>query len=61
MSSATKSSASKSETRKEQRDILRALEDLEATERTMYELDHRKDQIMTVCPRRAGQSGDVEP
>jgi hypothetical protein len=34
---------------KEQRDILRSLEDLEATERTMYELDHRKDQIMTVC------------
>jgi hypothetical protein len=34
---------------KEQRDVLRALEDLEATERTMYELDHRKDQIMTVC------------
>jgi len=46
---------------KEQRDVLRALEDLEVTERTMYELDHRKDQIMTVCPRRAGQSGDVEP
>ncbi len=34
---------------KEQRDVLRALEDLEATERTMYELDHRKDQVMTVC------------
>jgi hypothetical protein len=34
---------------KEQRDVLRTLEDLEATERTMYELDHRKDQIMTVC------------
>ncbi len=34
---------------KEQREVLRALEDLEATERTMYELDHRKDQVMTVC------------
>jgi hypothetical protein len=34
---------------KEQRDVLRALEDLDATERCMYELDHRKDQVMTVC------------
>jgi hypothetical protein len=34
---------------KEQRDVLRALEDLEAKERTMYELDHRKDQVMKVC------------
>jgi hypothetical protein len=34
---------------KEQRDILRALEDLEAKERTMFELDNRKDQVMTVC------------
>jgi hypothetical protein len=34
---------------KEQREVLRALEDLKATERTMYELDHRKDQVMTVC------------
>ena len=34
---------------KEQRDVLRALEDLEAKERTMYELDQRKDQVMTVC------------
>ncbi len=34
---------------KEQRDVLRALEDLEAKERAMYELDHRKDQVMTVC------------
>jgi len=33
---------------KEQRDVLRALEDLEAKERTMYELDHRKDQVMTI-------------
>ncbi len=34
---------------KEQRDMLRALEDLEEQERTMYELDYRKDQVMTVC------------
>jgi len=34
---------------KEQREVLRALEDLEAKERTMYELDNRKDQVMTVC------------
>jgi hypothetical protein len=34
---------------KEQREVLRALEDLAAKERTMYELDHRKDQVMTVC------------
>ncbi len=34
---------------KEQRDVLRALEDLEAKERSMYELDPRKDQVMTVC------------
>ena len=32
----------------EQCDLLRALEDLAAAERTMYELDNRKDQIMTV-------------
>lgn len=29
--------------------MLRALEDLSAKERTMYELHHRKDQVMTVC------------
>ncbi len=34
---------------KEQREVLRALEDLKEQERTMYELDHRKDQVMTVC------------
>jgi hypothetical protein len=34
---------------KEQREVLRVLEDLAAKERTMYELDHRKDQVMTVC------------
>jgi hypothetical protein len=33
----------------EQRELLRALEDLTAKERVMYELDNRKDQIMTVC------------
>ncbi len=33
----------------EQCDLLRALEDLAATERTMYELDNRKDHVMTVC------------
>ncbi|MFL5654794.1 MAG: hypothetical protein ACJ8CB_11555, partial [Ktedonobacteraceae bacterium] len=34
---------------REQRELLRALEDLRANEHVMYELDHRKDQIMTVC------------
>jgi hypothetical protein len=34
---------------KEQREVLRALEDLEAKERSMYELDNRKDQVMTIC------------
>ena len=33
----------------EQRDLLRALEDLTANERMMYELDNQKDQVMTVC------------
>jgi hypothetical protein len=33
---------------KEQREVLRALKDLDAKERTMYELDNRKDQVMTV-------------
>jgi hypothetical protein len=33
----------------EQRVLLRALEDLAASERTMYELDNAKDQVMTVC------------
>ncbi len=33
----------------EQREVLRALEDLDAKERRMYELDHRKDQVMTTC------------
>ena len=34
---------------REQRELLRALEDLAAKERVMQELDNRKDQIMTVC------------
>jgi len=34
---------------KEQREVLRALEDLKEKERSMYELDNRKDQVMTVC------------
>ena len=33
---------------KEQREVLRALEDLKEQERSMYELDNRKDQVMTV-------------
>jgi hypothetical protein len=33
----------------EQRDLLRALEDLTSGERPMYELDNAKDQTMTVC------------
>ncbi len=34
---------------REQGDLLRDLEDLAAQERTMYELDNRKDHIMTIC------------
>lgn len=34
---------------REQRQVLRALEDLAARERQMFELDNAKDQIMTVC------------
>jgi hypothetical protein len=34
---------------REQRELLRALEDLTAKERVMHELDNRKDQILTVC------------
>jgi hypothetical protein len=33
----------------EQREVLRSLEDLKEQERSMYELDNRKDQVMTVC------------
>lgn len=34
---------------REQRELLRAVEDLAQQEREMYKLDNRKDQIMTVC------------
>ncbi len=34
---------------REQRTVLRALEDLNAHERQMYELNNDKDQVMTVC------------
>ncbi|GHO59612.1 hypothetical protein [Ktedonobacter robiniae] len=34
---------------KEQREVLHALEEMKAQEKTMYDLDHRKDQVMTVC------------
>jgi hypothetical protein len=34
---------------REQRELLRAIEDLAQQEREMYELENRKDQIMTVC------------
>lgn len=34
---------------KEQREVLRTLEDMKAQEKNMYELDHRNDQVMTVC------------
>jgi hypothetical protein len=33
---------------RQQREVLRALEDLANTERPMYALDQRKDQVMTV-------------
>jgi len=33
----------------QQCDLLRALEDLKASERTMYELDNCKDHVMTLC------------
>ena len=33
---------------KQQRELLRALEYLKMSERAMYELDNRKDQVMTV-------------
>jgi hypothetical protein len=34
---------------KEQREVLRALEELKEQERSMYELDNRKDHVMTIC------------
>ena len=46
---------------REQRDLLRALEDLTTHERAMYELDNRKDQMMTVFKVATFQSRDVDP
>ena len=34
---------------REQRELLRTLEDLDQQEREMYALDNRKDQMMTIC------------
>jgi hypothetical protein len=34
---------------RDQRELLRALEELAAGERAMHELDDRKDQVVTVC------------
>ena len=34
---------------REQRELLRAIEDLQQQEREMYELENHKDQVMTVC------------
>jgi hypothetical protein len=34
---------------RQQRELLRAMEDLATQERQMYELDNRKDQLMTIC------------
>lgn len=34
---------------KQQREVLRTLKDLKAQSQKMYELDNRKDQVMTVC------------
>lgn len=49
MTSAMPSSANQEHYCKEQREALRALEDLKEQERTMYKLDNRKDQVMSVC------------
>ena len=43
---------------KEQREVLRALEDLAAREPKMYELDDAKDQIMSVCKVEVGHFTD---
>jgi hypothetical protein len=42
---------------REQRELLRAIEDLAQQERQMYELDNRKDQIMTVCKVALANAG----
>ena len=44
-----------------ERDLLRQLEDLKASERAMYELDHAKDQVMTVLKLALVNRGDVDP
>jgi hypothetical protein len=41
------------------RELLRTLEELTAHERVMYELDNRKDHIMTGGLAGLGESGDV--
>jgi hypothetical protein len=46
---------------REQRDLLRALEDLTTHERAMDELDNLKDQMMTVFKVATFQSRDVDP
>ena len=46
---------------REQRELLRALEDLTAKERVMHELDNRKDQIMTVCKLATSEPDHVGP
>jgi hypothetical protein len=45
---------------KQQRELLRALEDLKTSEQAMYELDNQKDQVMTVFKVAAFQSRDVD-
>ena len=44
----------------EQCDLLRALEDLEKSERVMYELNNQKDQIMSGGLARTGQFSHVD-
>jgi hypothetical protein len=43
----------------EQRELWQAMEDLAQRECCRYELDNRKDQIMTVCKGVLDESGDV--
>jgi hypothetical protein len=45
---------------REQREVLRALEDLACKEREMFELDNRKDQVMTICKVATSEFGDVD-
>jgi hypothetical protein len=46
---------------KEQREVLRALENLKEQERTMYELDKRKDHVMTICKVALAKSRPGRP